>query len=137
MSERLSSCVYWGVFGRGRRGALLIVTVSCAVVVALGALSAPAQEPPKNGEQPAQPDYYLWYNCTLAMFQVGGTPWERWNAVVRDRIIGLQERQGCARGSWAPNSRWGNVGGRVYTTALAVLTLEVYYRFASQRAAAD
>ena len=80
-----------------------------------------------------QPDYYLWYNCTLAMHRVGGPDWDRWNNVVRDSVIDLQEGEqaGCARGSWSPNSKWGN-GGRIYTTALAVLTLEVYYRYARQ-----
>jgi hypothetical protein len=33
-------------------------------------------------------------------------------------------------GSWDPDdSRWGRYGGRIYTTALATLTLEVYYRY--------
>lgn len=79
-----------------------------------------------------QPDYYLLYNCTLAMHTAGGPNWERWNDVVQDFVISRQESKeaGCARGSWAPSSRWGSEGGRVYTTALAVLTLEVYYRFA-------
>jgi hypothetical protein len=75
-------------------------------------------------------NYYLWYNCTMAMFQVGGKPWERWNGAVRDRVIGLQVHgEGCDRGSWPPDIRYGSQGGRVYSTALAVLTLEVYYRF--------
>ncbi len=78
-------------------------------------------------------DYYLWYNCTLAMFQVGGGPWQRWNELVRDTIVGLQCHQGCERGSWNPNSRWGRFGGRIYTTALATLTLETYYRYTPQR----
>ncbi|MFH1921034.1 MAG: prenyltransferase/squalene oxidase repeat-containing protein, partial [Planctomycetota bacterium] len=76
-------------------------------------------------------DFYLWYNCTLAMFQAGGEPWERWNPPVRDTIINLQRHDGCARGSWDPSSKWGSPGGRIYTTALAILTLEVYYRYAS------
>jgi Squalene-hopene cyclase C-terminal domain/Prenyltransferase and squalene oxidase repeat len=81
---------------------------------------------------PGQNDYYLWYNCTLAMFQAGGDEWKRWNAEVRDTLTGLQEHQGCARGSWPPNDPRGHTGGRIYSTALAVLTLEVYYRFTSQ-----
>ncbi len=81
----------------------------------------------------ANTDYYLWYNCTLAMFQVGGEPWQRWNDLVRDTIVGLQRHQGCERGSWDPNSRWGRFGGRIYTTALATLTLETYYRYTPQR----
>jgi hypothetical protein len=82
-------------------------------------------------------NYYLWYNCTLAMFQVGGEPWKRWNNVVRDAIIGSQntDAAACARGSWeVNNSFYGYAGGRVYTTALAVLTLEVYYRYSTERA---
>jgi hypothetical protein len=77
-------------------------------------------------------DYYLWYNCTLAMFQAGGKPWERWNGLVRDRVIAEQDHgDGCIRGSWPANDgRNGQLGGRIYSTSLAVLTLEVYYRFA-------
>jgi len=78
-------------------------------------------------------DYYLWYNCTLAMFQVGGEHWQRWNDLVRDTIIGLQRHDGCERGSWDPISRWGRFGGRIYSTALATLTLETYYRYTPQR----
>lgn len=81
-------------------------------------------------------DYYLWYNCTLAMFQAGQhahkEEWNRWNNVIRDRLIALQRGQdaGCERGSWDPADGHDRSGGRVYSTALAVLTLEVYYRFA-------
>ena len=75
-------------------------------------------------------NYYLWYNCTMAMFQVGGEPWQRWNAAVRDRVTALQvQSEGCDRGSWPPNDQYSGRGGRIYSTALAVLTLEVYYRF--------
>jgi len=81
-------------------------------------------------------DYYLWYNCTLAMFQAGGEAWKRWNDVVRDTIVSLQRHEGCQRGSWDPDSRWGSQGGRIYSTALAALTLEVYYRYASLSEAA-
>lgn len=76
-------------------------------------------------------DYYLWYNCTVPMYQVGGEPWDRWNGVVRERLIELQEHQGCERGSWPVHGHFHNVaGGRIYTTSLAILTLETYYRFA-------
>ncbi len=80
-------------------------------------------------------DFYTWYNCTLAMFQAGGDPWNRWNTVIRDHVHKLQiGGEECQRGSWEPNSRWGGPGGRIYTTALGVLTLEVYYRFAREKA---
>jgi hypothetical protein len=87
-----------------------------------GQLLPPSFEPGNN--------YYLWYNCTMAMFQVGGEPWKRWNAAVRDRVTALQlQGEGCDRGSWPPNDFYSAKGGRIYSTALAVLTLEVYYRF--------
>jgi hypothetical protein len=81
-------------------------------------------------------DFYTWYNCTLAMFQAGGEPWKRWNDVLRDHLVALQYREpeSCANGSWDPDGRWSPQGGRVYSTALAVLTLEVYYRYKSRQA---
>ncbi len=78
------------------------------------------------------PDYYLWYNCTLAMFYAGGDTWSRWNRLVRNAIIDLQRKDQCCRGSWDPDARWGSQGGRVYSTALATLCLEVYYRYSRQ-----
>jgi hypothetical protein len=83
------------------------------------------------------PNAYVWYNCTMAMFQVGGEPWQRWNGVVRDHVASSQvQGEGCDRGSWSPDADvYGPEGGRIYTTALAVLTLEVYYRF--QRVAGE
>jgi hypothetical protein len=73
--------------------------------------------------------YYLYYG-TLAMYQQGGTAWKAWNARVRDKVVGLQRLDGHKAGSWDPDdSPYGNLGGRIYDTALATLTLEVYYRF--------
>ncbi|MFO0901518.1 MAG: carboxypeptidase-like regulatory domain-containing protein [Pirellulales bacterium] len=80
-------------------------------------------------------DYYFLYNATLAMYQHGEEPWKRWNDQVRERLISLQvQGEACDRGSWPPQSRWCGQGGRVYSTALGVLTLEVYYRYQSEKA---
>jgi uncharacterized protein YfaP (DUF2135 family) len=58
-----------------------------------------------------------------------------WNNAVRNRLVARQlQGDRCDRGSWTPDSRWGNQGGRVYSTALAILTLEVYYRYQSEKA---
>jgi hypothetical protein len=77
-------------------------------------------------------EFYTLYNATLAMQQAGGDHWERWNSAIRDPVVAKQSRgSGCSRGSWDPNStQGGGQGGRIYSTALGTLLLEVYYRFA-------
>jgi hypothetical protein len=73
---------------------------------------------------------YYWYYATLALYQHGGEPWSRWNGRLRDKIVGLQRSEGHQTGSWEPDtSLYGSKGGRIYCTALAALTLEVYYRY--------
>jgi hypothetical protein len=81
---------------------------------------------------PARDNYnlYYWYYATLAMYQHGGDAWTRWNDAVRDQIVERQHASGHKAGSWDPDdSLYGASGGRIYCTALATLTLEVYYRF--------
>ena len=106
-------------------------------LVHLGAEYLAGQAEQEWGKERKRPsDFYLWYNCTLAMFMAGGDTWDRWNNVIRDYLVSLQiHGDECNRGSWEPNDRWGVVAGRVYSTALSVLTLEVYYRFAREKAA--
>lgn len=72
---------------------------------------------------------YYWYYGTLAMHQYGGEPWRRWNESIRDLLVAEQVQQGEHAGSWEPRDVWAGYGGRVYSTALAALCLEVYYRF--------
>lgn len=79
--------------------------------------------------QPGQPNLYYWYYGTLALFQVQGEPWSRWNEAMQRQLLSLQRTDGQLAGSWDPNSVWGCYGGRVYSTALATLCLEVYYRY--------
>jgi hypothetical protein len=76
-------------------------------------------------------DLYYWYYGSYAMYQLGGRDWEVWNKALKDAVVGSQRKDGDEKGSWdaAPDA-WGFSGGRVYTTALGVLCLEVYYRYA-------
>lgn len=77
----------------------------------------------------SQLNFYYWYYGTLAMFQYGGEPWERWNTALRDLLVEDQRQSGPLAGSWDPRDPWGPYGGRVYSTAVATLCLEVYYRY--------
>ena len=80
-----------------------------------------------------EPDFYTWYKASLAMQQYGGDEWDRWNTPIRDELIRLQRVEGCLSGSWDPfKDQWGEYGGRIYTTALGALSLQVYYRYATQ-----
>ena len=72
---------------------------------------------------------YYWYYGTQVMHHYGGEPWEDWNRRIRTLLIESQNRRGRYPGSWPPNEfEWGEKGGRIYTTSMAVCTLEVYYR---------
>lgn len=76
-------------------------------------------------------NYYTNYFATQVMKNWGGDEWDRWNGRVRDQLIARQETtDGPAKGSWAPTDRadYSKSGGRLLTTCLATLTLEVYYR---------
>jgi hypothetical protein len=71
---------------------------------------------------------YYWYYGTLAMFQHGGEPWEQWNASLRDLLVSEQVVTGPNAGSWEPKGPYAGYGGRLFSTAIATLCLEVYYR---------
>jgi hypothetical protein len=79
--------------------------------------------------QHSKQDLYLWYYGTLAMYQHGGEPWRRWNQSLRDSLVADQRTDGNFAGSWNPRFPWGDYGGRVFSTAVSALCLEVYYRF--------
>jgi len=82
--------------------------------------------------QRSQMNYYYWYYGSLAMRQYGGDEWTSWNDVTRDLLVQEQITSGPDAGSWDPNDPWGRFGGRIYSTALATLCLEVYYRYGEQ-----
>lgn len=74
------------------------------------------------------PNIYYWYYATQTMHHYGGPRWESWNLRMRDVLVESQITSGHAAGSWSPKGEHADTGGRVYMTALAVCTLEVYYR---------
>lgn len=80
---------------------------------------------PGQGED----NVYYWYYATLAMYQLQGVYWARWNEALQARLVATQLTKGPAAGSWDPDPIWGGYGGRVYSTALSALCLEVYYRY--------
>lgn len=75
-------------------------------------------------------NFYYWYYATQVFHHYGGREWDRWNIAMRSILVESQQKRGHEAGSWKPRGPHGSQGGRLYCTALAVCTLEVYYRHA-------
>jgi len=72
--------------------------------------------------------FYYWYYATYAMHNMGGEYRLWWNRRIRDVLLDNQTKRGHQAGSWNPKGAdWD--AGRVYSTALGALCLEVYYRY--------
>jgi len=91
----------------------------------------------------AAPFYYAYYS-TLVMFQLGGDYWARWNEAMKKALISNQRTaaDGENNGSWDPYPKGfagggshvvellgAMRGGRVMSTAMGAMMLEVYYRY--------
>jgi len=103
----------------------------------------------KNMPSKKRPNCYYWYYATQVMHNVLGTEWDRWNRAMRTVLLETQERDKskCEFGSWDPtlpyNDVWAGLrtvgrganarkavgAGRLMTTSLNLLTLEIYYRY--------
>jgi len=73
---------------------------------------------------------YYWYYGSLAMYQMGGRFWRRWSRPLLTEGLPNVQVKGdvCEFGSWDCDNL-DSIGGRVYTTAMGVLTLETFYRY--------
>lgn len=80
-------------------------------------------------------NFYYWYYATLALHHQRQTDsqtreaWQNWNNSMIHSLLPLQVTGGQNQGSWTPTTLWGGYGGRVYSTAMAAMCLEVYYRY--------
>ena len=78
---------------------------------------------------PSDTDVYRNYYASLLLHHAQTDEWKAFNRQVRDHLVATQYKKGHEAGSWSFPDRYGNSGGRLYTTAMAIMTLEVYYRF--------
>ncbi|MHC5066673.1 MAG: prenyltransferase/squalene oxidase repeat-containing protein [Planctomycetota bacterium] len=88
-----------------------------------------ASKPPVWDEASGSIDHYYWYYGSYALFQAGKKHWRDWSSSLTKAVIKTQRRDQNFSGSWDPVGVWGEDGGRVYSTAILLLTLEAYYRF--------
>lgn len=87
-----------------------------------------AQDPPEWKRNHI--DYYYWFFGSAAMHLCGSPEagrFKNWSESARAAVIPHQQQADCSRGSWdVVVDRWAFMGGgRVYATAINVLTLEL------------
>lgn len=75
-------------------------------------------------------DLYYCYYASLALVQYQSPQWQKWVSEMETVLRQQQRTSSSLAGSWDPDTKWGGYGGRVYSTALATLCLEVFYRYA-------
>lgn len=78
---------------------------------------------------PSKSNLYYDYYATQVLCQNEGEKWDKWNVEMRDWLIATQDTSGHQLGSWhVPGDIGADRGGRLYSTALSTMILEVYYR---------
>jgi hypothetical protein len=90
-----------------------------------------------SDDAPGRRDFYYWYYGTYSLYQCntpeipkGKAAWKAWEDTLIANIAEHQHQEGERQGSWDPQvDPWGRDGGRVYSTAILALTMEVFYRY--------
>ena len=80
------------------------------------------------GRGPDREAVYQNFYLSQALLLRNHPAWPRWNAKNRDHLVARQDGVGHEAGSWSFADADTAPGGRLGHTALAILTLEVYYR---------
>lgn len=95
----------------------------------------------KRAPAASMQEFYYAYYATQVMHHMGGDDWNFWNLGpsgkgtdgMRDLLVKAQDKGGNPKkalqaGSWAPTRSFHDGQSRVLSTAMALLSLEVYYR---------
>ncbi len=118
---------------QGPPGEPTTTAIGLALMLYLG--ESPAYSPFYNAltklseRGPMLTNVYHDYYGTLALHHSRHPNWDLWNAKLRDFLVAKQATAGHEKGSWHFQDKWGDVGGRLYTTAMCAMTLEIYYRY--------
>lgn len=79
-------------------------------------------------EKNQQHTSYYWYYATQVLYHLQGEPWEIWQGPLKKLLVETQDNGGATSGTWTPIDEWERRGGRIYTTAIKLLMLEIDYR---------
>ncbi len=77
---------------------------------------------------PSSTDVYYNYYATQVLHHDDGPLWQDWNLQLRGQLLDSQSLDGHSRGSWFFPDKHAYAGGRLYTTAMCTMILQVYYR---------
>ncbi len=83
---------------------------------------------------PSKTNLYYDYYATQILCQNEGEKWDKWNVQMRDWLVASQDGASKTKaahqtGSWhIPGDIGADRGGRLYSTSLSTMILEVYYR---------
>ena len=69
-------------------------------------------------------NYYSWYFLTQALQGEGREQSDKLVARLQRTLLAKQMRTGSCPGSWELSDQWSASGGRVYTTAMSVMSLQ-------------
>lgn len=73
-----------------------------------------------------QADLFFWYWALRAFKSAGDPRFDEWAPLIRTKLLVTQKSGlSCSHGSWDPMDPWAPQGGRIYTTAMAVLILRI------------
>lgn len=83
---------------------------------------------------PTTSNMYFSYYATQVLHQYDGPDgelWQNWNIKMRDALVASQALEKHKMGSWMfeGGDSGFDAGGRLYCTAMATMTLEIYYRY--------
>ena len=77
---------------------------------------------------PMRNNLYANYYISQILHHFGGREWTSWNSKMRNFLVSSQMSGGHAKGSWNSSRDFDVRGGRLYSTCMSILILEVYYR---------
>lgn len=107
--------------------ARLLVGVAADAPVAVGAATLLSERLPTSTKGAF--DTYYWFHASSALAMLpNSAAWKRWEPALHRTLLASQCKAKSATGSWDPVDVWGEVGGRVATTAFAILSLSSPWR---------
>ena len=85
------------------------------------------EKPPQWQPDDGHVDYCYWFFGGEALRHAAADQGKPWRDAMVSALVEGQRREEKLAGSWDPVGPWGEDGGRLYSTALAVLALQSLY----------